>query len=206
MKRLAALLAGMLLLSGCTGDDLPDTPPTTYSTLGVAGEVMCGFVPKAPLVTAIGGRDLRTKGSLEGRDGGEPLSLATCLAFADGREFPNLDVMVRKRGRDGAFVEWQMRRPESAWTLFPAGDAYGYAKPEYEHTADGQPRTGAVAQAVYGDWYINLKLYAPAKGRDPVKDSIDLVDQVIAALQLPKEPSRDYPDWTPEPTTPTPTR
>jgi hypothetical protein len=188
--RLASLLlAGSLALTACTGQDDPAPEPTTYSTLGIQGEMLCGFVPKADLVTALGSSALTSRGSLQGRGGSRPLSTASCQVLADGGSSPNVEVVVWDRALDDGFTEWELKNPKPAWTLFPADHPIGFSEPAY--------RTGAVAVAIIGDWYINLRIYRPGKGRKAVPDSINLVQRVAASLQLPPQATRTYPLFTP---------
>lgn len=206
-------LAGCVALAGCWGGGGAPTEPVTYTTLGVSGEVLCGFLPKADAVAALGSSNLSTKGSLNGRGGDHPVSIATCGVYADGRSLPNLEVEVLGRGVEGAFTEWQLKEPKPSWTLFPAGGPTGFAEPAFESrlegTKTGELRKGAVAKAVIGDWYLNVKVYRPGKGRDAVADSMMLLQQAAKALQLPLQPRLPVESYTPggsatpQPSTPT---
>ncbi|WP_405056816.1 hypothetical protein OG474_29255 [Kribbella sp. NBC_01505] len=134
------------------------------------------------------------------------MSTAGCTVWADGRAAPSIEVVVWGRGQDEGFTEWQLKHPKPAWTLFPAEAPIGYAEPAYESrlegTKMGELRKGAVANAVIGDWYINLRVYRPGKGRSAVPDAIMLVQQIAKALQLPSQPTRTYPPYTPSGPTP----
>lgn len=213
LRLLATLLAGSLALTACTGKDEPKADPTTYSTLGVAGEVLCGFVPEADLVTALGSSALAATGSLVGRGGGRPLASASCTVKADKRSLPNFEVVVWSRGQDEGFTEWELKNPKPTWTLFPTAQPTGFAEPAYQSRLDGtttgELRTGAVAVAIIGDWYLNVRIYRPGKGRNAINDSINLVQRIAASLQLPPEATQTYPPFTPSsrptpgPSTPT---
>ena len=210
----AFLLAGCFVLTACARRDDPDADPTTYSTIGVSGEMLCGFVPKGDLVTALGSSALTAKGSLVGRGGSRPLTTAGCTVRADQRDLPNFEVVVWSRGLDDGFTEWQLKNPESNQTLFPADHPIGLADPAYQSRLDGtkmgELRTGAVATAIIGDWYINLRIYRPGKGRKAVTDAINLVQRVAASLQLPPQARRTYTPFVPStpatrPPSPSPT-
>jgi hypothetical protein len=202
------LLAWCLAVTGCTGEGEPGADPTTYSTLGVPGEMLCGFVPKVDLVTVLGSSALTAKGTLQGRGGSRPLTDSACTVRADQRETPNFDVVVWNRALDEGFTEWELKNPKPTWTLFPADHPVGFAEPAYQSRLDGtkmgELRTGAVAVAIVGDWFINLRIYRPGKGRDAVKDSVNLVQRVMASLQLPSQASRTYPPFAPSRSTPRP--
>lgn len=207
--RLAAfLLAGCFVLTACTGKDDPDADPTTYSTLGVSGEMLCGFVPKADLITALGSSALTAKGTLHGRGGSRPLTDSACSVYADKREFKNFEVVVWDRAHDDGYTEWQLKNPKPNQTLFPADHPIGLADPAYQSRLDGtkmgELRTGAVATAIIGDWYINLRIYRPGKDRKAVADAINLVQRVMASLQLPSQATRTYPPFVPSTPTPRP--
>jgi hypothetical protein len=208
LQLFASLLAGSLALTACTGKDEPKADPITYSTLGVASEVLCGFVPEADLVTALGSSALAATGSLVGRGGSQPLASADCMVKADERELPNFEVVVSSRGQDKGFTEWELKNPKPARTVFPTDHPTGFAEPAYqsrlEGTKMGELRTGALAVAIIGDWYINLRIYRPGKGRNAVTDSINLVQRIAASLQLPPQATRTYEPFTPS-SRPTPT-
>ncbi|MFB6726379.1 hypothetical protein ACFCV3_39790 [Kribbella sp. NPDC056345] len=193
-------LLGCIALAGCRGDE-PRAEPTTYSTLGVSGDVLCGFLPKADTVAALGSPNLSTQGSLNGRRGGQPVSIAGCTVFADERSLPNLEVQVVGRGSDGGLIEWQLKSPKPQWTVLPAGGPTGFAEPAFESRLEGKKtgelRKGAVAKAIVGDWFVDIKLYRPGKGRNAVADSIMLLQQVVKALQLPSQPTQTYAPYTP---------
>lgn len=201
LRLVPLLLAGSLALTACTGQDDPTPDPATYSTLGIQGEMVCGFVPKADLVTALGSSALTSRGTLHGRGGSRPLTDSGCLVWVDGQKTPNFEVEVWDRAHDEGFTEWELKNPKPAWTLFPADRPIGFSEPKYQSRSDGtttgELRTGAVAVAIIGDWYINLRIYRPGKGRKAVPDSINLVQRVAASLQLPPQATRTYTPFTP---------
>jgi hypothetical protein len=210
-RGLLLLLAGCLVLSGCTGE--PDVPPVTYSTLGVPGEMVCGFVPKADIVTAIGNSAFDSQGTLQGRGGSRPLQESNCVVFPKGnRAAKSFEVVVWDRALDEGTTEYDLKHPLPTYVLFPGDNPIGFAERAYEYVdSKGTRKSGAVAVAIVGDWYINLRIFRPGPGRDAIKDSIDLVQRVVASLQLPPQATKTYAPWvpsTPPPSSPssTPTR
>jgi hypothetical protein len=207
--RLAAIVvAGCLTLTACTSKGARDADPVTYSTLGVPGEMLCGFVPKTDLITALGSRSLTTKGTLHGRGGSSPLTDSGCSVYADRRDIPNFDVEVWDRAHDNGFTEWELKNPKPAFKLFPADHPVGFAEAKYGSRLDGTKigdyRTGAVAVAIIGDWYINLRIYRPGKGRNAITDAINLIHRVAASLQLPTQATRTYTPFVPSTPNPRP--
>jgi hypothetical protein len=163
--------------------------------------MVCGFVPKAELAAALGSSALTSKGNLLGRGGSQPLTDSTCTVYADRRETPNFEVVVWDRSHDDGYTEWLLKHPKPNQTLFPPENPVGVANPSYSSRLDGtktgELRTGAIATAIIGDWYINLRIYRPGKGRAPVTDAIALVQRIATALQLPTEASRTYSPFVP---------
>ncbi|HEY0694716.1 MAG TPA: hypothetical protein VGD71_37490 [Kribbella sp.] len=199
----ATVMVG-LATAGCTTED----PGPTYSTLGVSGEMLCGFVPKADVVAAVGTSALTTDGSLLGRGGTQPLQDSGCFVRTASDKSKIFEVVVWDREHDDGYTEWLLKNPEPNQTLFPAGHPIGVANPAYGSRVDGKKtgelRTGAVATAIIGDWYINLRIYQPGKGRNAVTDAINLVQRVSATLQLPTQATRTYPPYVPSTPTPRP--
>jgi hypothetical protein len=95
--------------------------------------------------------------------------------------------------------EYLLKRPGPGMTVFPADRPYGVVNPAYgAYGPKGKvTHPGAVASAVVGDWYINLRVYRPGKGRDAVADATHLVQKVIDSLQLPSQAKRIYTEFTP---------
>jgi hypothetical protein len=190
-----------LATAGCTTED----PGPTYSTLGVSGEMLCGFVPKADVVAAVGTSALTTDGSLLGRGGTQPLQDSGCFVRTATDKSKIFEVVVWDREHDGGATEWLMKNPEPNQTLFPADHPIGVVNPAYgslDGKKTGELHTGAVATVIIGDWYINLRIYQPGKGRNAVTDAINLVQRVAATLQLPTQATRTYTPFVPS--TPTP--
>jgi hypothetical protein len=203
--RIVATVLACLAAAGCTSDQDPEP---TYSTLGVAGEMLCGFVPKADVVAAVGTTALTADGNLQGRGGSQPLRDSGCFVRTEAGKSKVFEVVVWDRALDEGFTVWQLKNPKPNWTLFPADNPIGFAETAYQSRLDGtkmgELRTGAVAVAIIGDWYINLRIYRPGKGRDAVKDSANLVQRVAASLQLSSQASRTYPPFVPSTSTPRP--
>jgi hypothetical protein len=200
-----------LATAGCTTDQ---DPGPTYSTLGVSGEMLCGFVPKADVVAAVGTSVLTTDGSLLGRGGSQPLQDSGCFVRTATDKSKIFEVVVWDRELDDGYTEWELKNPQPNQTLFPADHPIGVVEPAYQSrlngTKTGELRTGAVAVAIIGDRYINLRIYQPGKGRNAVTDAINLVQRVSTSLQLPSQATRTYPPFVPStptpfaPSTPTP--
>ena len=191
-------LACVLSIGACTKQN---DPGPTYSTLGVPGEMLCSFVPKADVVAAVGTTQFTTQGQLMGRHGHQPLTDSGCFVRSDPSNVPILEVTVEGRGSDGGFTDYLIKHPDAGMTVFPADHPYGVVNPSYTSKGDGSKgdvtRTGAVATAAIGDWYINLRIYRPGKGRNAVADATHLVQRVIDALQLPSQPTQTYAEFTP---------
>jgi hypothetical protein len=192
-SRIVAIGLACLLAAGCNSDK---DPGPTYSTLGVSGEMLCGFVPKADVVAAVGTAKVTDDGTLKGRGGTHPLQDSGCFVRTEAGNVKVFEVVVWDRALDQGYTEWLLKNPKPQAKLFPADHPYGVADPAYQ--------TGAVATAVVGDWYINLRIYRPGKGRDAVTDAINLVQRVAASLQLPTEATQTYPPYVPGSSTPPP--
>jgi hypothetical protein len=202
----AAGFAGLFLLTGC--EEHTDPGPT-YSTLGLSGEMLCGFVPRTEVVAALGTGQFTTTGRLTGRGGHSPLRDTGCFVRLDTGDIKAFEVVVWERGLDDGFTEYLMKHPSPGMSVFPADDPHGVVNPAYgAYGPNGKvTHPGAVADAVVGDWYINLRIYRPGKGRDAVADATHLVQEVIASLQLPSQTKTTYTEFTPRAgSTPRPTQ
>lgn len=191
-QRAVGTILVCLAVAACGTDQ---NPQPTFSTLGVAGEVLCGFVPKADVVAAVGTAALTSDGELQGRGGNQPLEDSGCFVRTGAAQAKVFEVVVWDRAMDNGYTEWQLKNPEANQIRFPADHPIGIANPAYQDREAGT--SGAVASAVVGDWYVNLRIYRPGKGRDAVTDAVNLVQRVVAALQLPTQATRTYPPFVP---------
>jgi hypothetical protein len=107
-----------------------------------------------------------------GRGGSQPLRDSGCFVRTEAGKSKVFEVVVWDRALDEGFTVWQVKNPKPNWTLFPADNPIGFAGTAYQSRLDGtkmgELRTGAVAVAIIGDWYIDLRIYRPGKGRDAV--------------------------------------
>lgn len=178
LKTAAVLVAAVLAVAGCGDDDEGDTPVDTSTIPATApgGELLCDFLPAESAALALGG-EVSADGQVT-RDTQGVLTSAGCRVTVDGGD----DVALR------VLVDYMMG---NARTGFEDGLADAET---YHQLSDAQGlgytfTDGSTAQARLsrGDYLIEVRIAAPAEGRDGEADAAAIAQQVGQTLEIPEE-------------------
>jgi hypothetical protein len=182
---IAAALVAASLTAACSddgGDAVSHTPLATTAPGG--SDLLCDIVPRQSVATALG----YEPGAVE-TNHGDTTTLTTdpntghvngrCLIRSATRSEMALTVTVLWPSTEQQQAV-QAKLTEGTDYTFPSDFAEGYA--------DGSP-SSAVAEVIWGDYVVTVVDNEPADGRDPLKDSVALVHQVIDAIDLAKTPA-----------------
>jgi hypothetical protein len=179
---IALTLVAGLLVTACSddeGDAVTDKPLATTAPGDSA--LLCDLVPRSSVATALGraAGDLETTGSLT-HDSATDHVNGRCLVRSATRSEMALTVTVLWPSTEQQQAVRSKVTEGGADYTFPSDFAEGYA--------DGS-RSSAVAEVIWGDYVVTVVDNEPADGRDPLKDSVALVHQVIDAIDLAKTPA-----------------
>jgi len=196
---LAGIAAVSAVVSACSSSSSTNTSP--LPTAAPAGPFLCGFLGKDSVDVAVAipkpfgqGGVIYSQGTERNADGGRMLSAAcTVTGFSGSGATQALIADVHAIGVRPDLDQQAVNVPKSASYTFPPSDGVGYVSVRYPND-----RTkGAVADLLRGNWHLTVTIMTPAKGRDPVQDSIAIARQVIAYLHLPTTHRKPYPTTTP---------
>lgn len=185
---LVAVLVGALA-TGCSSSgsplpsvSLPSPLPTTVSP----GLLTCGFFPIATVRTVLGRQHFDAHPSGSGRH-------RTCaITVPGGGRADALDIAVHRVAATDVDIV-RTAKSEAAAFSYPSDIGVGFASHDLYHDAAGREYHSAETGLIRGDWTITAGIQLPAAGRDPLADVVAIVQQVIAALNIPAHPSRPYP-------------
>lgn len=178
LKTAAVLVAAVLAVAGCGDDDEGDTPvdTTTIEPTAAGGELLCDFLPAESATLALGG-EVAAEGQAT-RDSQGALSSAGCRVTVDGGGDVALRVLVDfMMGNARTGFEDGLADPETYHQL-PDEQGLGYT------FADGD---GAQARLSSGDYLVEVRIAAPAEGRDGEADAAAIAQQVTRTLEIPQE-------------------
>lgn len=194
----AAAVALCAVLAACSGSSAPDTSP--LPSTASSGRSICGFVDAPSLQTALGISDLHADDiSLDGGLHYLPASQHDL----DGTQLQGAScgvTVLSDGGADQAFgaqVESVAERPDLVQNI--VDDTAGARRAAYTFpTSYGTGIAlsgggGGHVELLRGNWIVLLGVDIPGPGRNAVKDSIALTEQVIATLELPEQPNKPYP-------------
>lgn len=180
---IAAVTAMVLAAGACSDDAVGDETEVDLSEISPSpppgGELLCDFVPHESVTLALGtGEFAETRGEVS-RDTVGELSAAACAVTIDGHDRPALDIAVdwALGSIGGAFRDGL---DDDRYHQLPADAGLGYT-----WTEDGTAR----GWLNHGDRIVDVRIAAPAEGRDGEADVAALARQVVATLEL-------APDWT----------
>lgn len=179
LKTAAVLVAAAMAVAGCGDDDEGDTPVDT-STIPVTapgGELLCDFLPAESASLALGG-DVSAEGGQVSRDTQGVLTGAGCRVTVDGGSDVALSVLVDyMMGNARTGFEDGLADPETYHQL-PDDQGLGYT------FSDGG---AAQARLSSGDYLVEVRVAAPAEGRDGEADAAAIAQQVTQTLEIPQE-------------------
>ncbi|MBB5785542.1 hypothetical protein [Jiangella mangrovi] len=179
LKTAAVLVAAVLAVAGCGGDDEGDTPvdTTTIPATAPGGDLLCDFLPAESAALALGG-EVAAEGGQVSRDSQGALSGAGCRVTVDGGSDVALRVLVDfMMGSARTGFEDGLADPETYHQL-PDDQGLGYT------FADGE---AAQARLSSGDYIVEVHIDAPAEGRDGEADAAAIAQQVTQTLEIPQE-------------------
>lgn len=190
---LAACVLAVTALTACEADKEPDVSSTPNPSS--QGELICGFVPKAEVLSMVGSPDVAGTGTAIEQRGSE-VSWGNCFVRTGTGTVTAVEVTVDSAHTNSigsTYLKWA-KEPHPGRKAFPAANPTGFAEPKYGFTpSPGEKvRTGAFAAYVRGDWFITIRNHRPAAGRDAVADAAALAQSIAATLQLPEAPSTPY--------------
>lgn len=178
---IALTLVAGLLVTACSddkGDTVSDKPLATTAPGDSA--LLCDLVPRSSVATALGraAGDLETTGSLT-HDSATDHVNGRCLVRSATRSEPALTAVVQwPSTAEQEAVRARVAKGDDY--LFPSEYAVGYATTSDSHSS-------ATVSVIWGDYVVSVVDNEPPSGRDPLKDAVALVHQVIDALALPQE-------------------
>lgn len=155
-------------------------------------DLLCGFVPKKSVETALGRTDISASGRLQKATSknadGTTFAQAQCEVSTPGAKQPALTVRVTPYTTD--LAETAMRNATVPnFYHFPAYIGIGTV---LDALGSGTG-SGKDAGLLRGDWFIAIGLIYPAKGRHALDDLVALVQEVIDQLKIPLKPTKPYP-------------
>jgi len=177
-----ALLA--ILVAGCSDDGTDDASSAPLPTAAPGdSDLLCGIVPRLSVATALG----YEPGDVE-TNHGDVTALTTdpLTGHVNGR------CLIRSTTESESAlvvtVLWpSIEQQQAVRAKVAGGEDYTFPRDFAEGYASGS-RSSAVAEVIWGDYVVTVVDNEPAKGRDPLKDSVALVHQVIDAIQLQPTP------------------
>ena len=176
-------------LAGCQGGAdgaAPGLPAASSSgvltTSPVAGERLCGFVPRESAEDALGSTAVAGKGAVRRASSGE-LSSAECLLAPAGLRDPSAIVHVEAlRGTARDIFDRELRNPERNQLPASVGLGYSWTDPVgYRATANGPV---AETWLLHGNHLVQVSVWSPPEGRDGERDATALAQQVVRTLDL----------------------
>lgn len=170
------------------------TSSSSFSPAFYQPGLLCGFVPKEPVVAALGTSDVTTRGAVSA--GGDPMG--NCVVYRKGSDYPAVEITLGAAvggvsGTDVNSIRRDLEHPGADWYRYPDSAGLGWAHAAYSQTVAGRHVTGALSALARGDYAILARLYGPEPGRNAVTDVTGIVTGIVAALQLPAQPSTPYP-------------
>lgn len=212
MRRLGATATLLALLAGCTSSGLP-TSHTSHSSSGVAAQsplptkgssvdLLCGFVPKQGVVTALGRGDFTVSGELsksaEPNPDGTMVKSASCtVEIPHGGDAAAFSVAVERfTERSGSGILRTARTPGQLLgnTKYPTDVGIGFAGVDTYTDGLGHVHNSCNSGLVRGDWVVTLGILVPGPGRQPVQDTMALAEEIVNELKLPLNPTKPYPN------------
>ncbi len=165
----------LLTVAACTGS--PERPvvhsrtPRFYSS----PDLLCGFVPRTPVVAALGTGRIETSGSVSRGAG-------ACLVYRTGLDHPAVEITITSPDPDRESLRGEAGHDGY---VYPARTGSGWAHRQYSQTVHGHKVTGALSYLARGEYGILAKLYGPQPGRDAVTDLVAVVTGIVTAVRLP---------------------
>lgn len=179
LKTAAVLVAAVVAVAGCGDDDEGDTPVDTSTIPATApgGELLCDFLPAESASLALGG-EVSAEGGQVSRDNQGVLTGAGCRVTVDGGSDVALSVLVDyMMGNARTGFEEGLADAETYHQL-PDDQGLGYT------FSDGG---AAQARLSSGDYLVEVRVTAPAEGRDGEADAAAIAQQVTQTLEIPQE-------------------
>jgi hypothetical protein len=184
VTRLAVVVTTLAVLAGCSDGGSPATTTPLPTTAPGDSDLLCRIVPRASVATALGYEpgDVRT-------NNGDTTALTTDpnTGHVNGRCL--IRSMTRSEMALTVTVLWPSTEQQRAVRARIAD------RPDYTFPSDYAPgyasgtSSSAVAEVVWGDYVVTVVDNEPADGRDPLKDAVALVHQVIDATDLAATPA-----------------
>lgn len=169
--------------------------------------ILCGFLATTTVNTALGGARFSTAGSAtyfiavpeRNADGGLREG-ATCEADTNTDRQAALAVSVQAIGDrpDLAQVATLAHDGKADFT-FPAGQGVGGAVNYQSEDRDFRNHQAGRADVLWGNWDVTVAIDIPGSARDPAKDAVAIVVQVVHQLNLPDKRTLPLPTLTPTP-------
>jgi hypothetical protein len=210
-RRSALWRAGVLamsmavLLAGCTSSG-PTSQPTSQAaplpTEGTHVDLLCGFVPRSSIETALGRSDFTASGGVTAAGSANPdgttFARAQCgvsLPEEAAGEAPAFSVKVAPVVLTDADIA---RTANSGDFSYPDVIGIGFASRDSFTDSRGVTHRTCESGLLRGDWAITLGIQTPAPGRNVLDDTVALAQEIVNGLKIPREPTTPYPaDFTP---------
>lgn len=187
-------------LSGCTQGGRPSRThdATPLPTGATAGALLCGFVSRQAVITALGRSDITATGGAETARSRNPdgTSLARAHCTVDiphGGQAPAYSVDVTPFSLpNGGLIVRNVVAGDYPVT-YPSNVGIGFCDEDSYTDGNGKSHPSCNSGLVRGDWTITSGVQVPGPGRNAVGDTMAITQQIVTQLKLPLRPSRPYP-------------
>ena len=161
-------------------------------------DLLCGFVPRASIETALGRSDLTATGGKQPasspRPDGTTFERASCaVTVPGGGQTPAFSVEVVPLTGDAGAGIIRTARLGTAQFTYPDSVGVGFASYGTYHDAKGREYRTCESGLLRGDWMITLGIELPGPGRNVLDDTVAVAQEIVDTLRLPLKPTRPYP-------------
>lgn len=168
-------------------------------------DLLCGFVPRPSVVTALGRSDLTVTGELvpapSRNSDGTTLASAHCeVSIPGGGQSPAFSVEIVPFDPDDAAGIFRAAHGSAVDFTYPDSIGVGFASYGGYHDASGKDHVSCDSGLVRGDWTITLGVLVPASGRNALDDTVALAQEIVDQLHMPLKPTKPYPSELVSPT------
>lgn len=164
-------------------------------------DLLCGFVSRESVVTALGRSDFTVSGdrvpsNKPNPDGTRFKSAHCAVSVPDGGESPALEVLVEPIAITDLGIV-QTAHFEAASFTYPASIGIGFVSRDGYTDANNKSYPSGESGLIRGDWTITLGIQMSAQGRNAVDDTVALAQEVVDVLKIPLKPTKPYPtEWS----------